>query len=172
MVSVALQKRHHNLTVFDPAEHNLSLLQKPLHFYGPSEDKPKELVELHQSLCQQDAFVFVTPEYNFSLPPALTNFIDHFPYDCWTMKPGSVVTYSMGNFGGIVAGSQLRTMASVFQCILLPKGLTIPNVQFQIEEDGSVVGERKESIEKNCDKMLEDLTFIGEALLNQKKIQK
>ena len=28
----------------------------------------------------------------------------------------------MGNFGGIVAGSQLRTMAQVIQLILLPKG--------------------------------------------------
>ena len=128
------------------------------------------------------------------------------------MKPGAIVTYSMGNFGGIVAGTQLRTMTHIIQLIAIPKGsypfsinhvlgasrvwvrlilgrvlvqawtprklyfetigLTIPNVQFQIEEDGSVVGERKESIEKNCDKMLEDLTFIGEALLNQKKLQK
>ena len=119
------------------------------------------------------------------------------------MKPGAIVTYSMGNFGGIVAGTQLRTMTHIIQLIAIPKGsfgysrfcstandsrtslwfrlpgleiiilgLTIPNVQFQIEEDGSVVGERKESIEKNCEKMLEDLTFIGEALLNQKKIQK
>ena len=30
----------------------------------------------------------------------------------------------MGNFGGIVAGSQLRTMAQVIQLILLPKGET------------------------------------------------
>ena len=160
-------------------------------------------------------FTRSTKKYLFRIPPALSNFIDHFPYDCWTMKPGAIVTYSMGNFGGIVAGTQLRTMTHIIQLIAIPKGmnrnfinlnyrtvgpetdcgpklflhrtlanlatpkplywnlgLTIPNVQFQIEEDGSVVGERKESIEKNCDKMLEDLTFIGEALLNQKKIQK
>merc|ERR1712227_16707 len=89
MVSNELERRKHKITTFDPAQHNLGLLEKPLHFYGPSEDKPKQLLELHKQLCQQDAFVIVTPEYNFSIPPALSNFIDHFPYDCWTMKPGS-----------------------------------------------------------------------------------
>ena len=36
----------------------------------------------------------------------------------------------MGNFGGIVAGSQLRTMAQVIQLILLPKGET--NIENQL----------------------------------------
>ena len=121
LVAGELERRKHKICVFDPAEYKMGLLEKPLHFYGPSEDKPRELVDLHTKLCQQDAFVFVTPEYNFSLPPALTNFIDHFPYDCWTRKPGSVVTYSMGPFGGMVAGTQLRTVAQVIQLIVLPK---------------------------------------------------
>ena len=59
----------------------------------------------------------------FRIPPALSNFIDHFPYDCWSMKPGAIVTYSMGNFGGIVAGTQLRTMTHIIQLIAIPKGL-------------------------------------------------
>jgi len=170
MIAAKLEKRQHAITWFDPAKHEVSLLQKPLHFYSEKEEKPEVLVDLHRQLCEQDAFVFVTPEYNFSIPPALSNFIDHFPYDCWTMKPGSVVTYSMGNFGGIVAGSQLRTMAQVIQIILLPKGLTIPNVHFQIDEDGQVIGDRVESINKNANRMLDDLDFLGTAIINQKML--
>jgi len=170
MIAAKLEKRQHAITWFDPATHEVSLLQKPLHFYSEKEEKPEVLVDLHRQLCEQDAFVFVTPEYNFSIPPALSNFIDHFPYDCWTMKPGSVVTYSMGNFGGIVAGSQLRTMAQVIQIILLPKGLTIPNVHFQIDEDGQVIGDRVESINKNANRMLDDLDFLGNAIINQKML--
>ena len=45
--------------------------------------------------------------------------IDWFKTELYELE---VVTYSMGNFGGIVAGSQLRTMAQVIQLILLPKG--------------------------------------------------
>ena len=39
------------------------------------------------------------------------------------MKPGAIVTYSMGNFGGIVAGTQLRTMTHIIQLIAIPKGM-------------------------------------------------
>ena len=50
----------------------------------------------------------------------------------------------MGNFGGIVAGSQLRTMAQVIQLILLPKGETNIDVQgeasTQISCDFALVG--------------------------------
>ena len=65
LVAGELERRKHKICVFDPAEYKMGLLEKPLHFYGPSEDKPRELVDLHTKLCQQDAFVFVTPEYNF-----------------------------------------------------------------------------------------------------------
>ena len=119
-------------------------------------------------LCDQDAFVFVPPEYNFSLPPALTNFVDHFPYDCWMRKPGSVVTYSMGPFGGIVAGTQLRSVAQVIQLILLPKGLSIPMVQTQVDADGKLNGDRAESVSKNMEAMLTELDFVGTALLAKK----
>ena len=129
------------MSLFDPQAIELPLLQKLLHWHGPDEPKPQILVDTHSKLSSQDAFVFVTPEYNYSqlknenkffssssvfhlkssLPPALTNFIDHFPYDCWIRKPGTVVTYSMGPFGGIVAGTQLRTVCQVIQLIILPK---------------------------------------------------
>ena len=65
LVASELERRRHKVAIFDPAQYNMGLLEKPLHFYGPSEDKPAELVELHSKLCQQDAFVIVTPEYNF-----------------------------------------------------------------------------------------------------------
>ena len=130
--------------------------------------KQWKLTHRTAQLCDQDAFVFVTPEYNFSLPPALTNFVDHFPYDCWTRKPGSVVTYSMGPFGGIVAGTQLRSVAQVIQLILLPKGLTIQMVQTQVDVDGKLTGDRAESVSKNMETILTELDFVGTALLAKK----
>jgi len=65
MVCSALEKRNHAVTLFDPAEINLPLLQKPLHFHGPNEEKPKILVDTYNSLKVQEAFIIITPEYNF-----------------------------------------------------------------------------------------------------------
>ena len=45
----------------------------------------------------------VTPEYNCSLPPALTNLLDHFPPASFRHKPATIAAYSMGPFGGSVS---------------------------------------------------------------------
>ena len=42
----------------------------------------------------------VTPEYNCSLPPALTNLLDHFPPASFRHKPATIAAYSMGPWGG------------------------------------------------------------------------
>ena len=47
-----------------------------------------------------DAFVFVTPEYNFGPPPALVNALDHL-YVEWQYKPVGFVSY-----GGVSAGTR------------------------------------------------------------------
>jgi NAD(P)H-dependent FMN reductase len=45
-----------------------------------------------------DAFVFVTPEYNFSTPPSLVNALDYLVKE-WAYKPAGFVSY-----GGVSAG--------------------------------------------------------------------
>jgi len=45
-----------------------------------------------------DAYVFVTPEYNYSMPPALVNAVDYLLHE-WTYKPASFVSY-----GGVSGG--------------------------------------------------------------------
>lgn len=52
-----------------------------------------------------DAFVFVTPEYNHSLPAALKNAIDHL-FAEWNDKAAGVVSYGVN--GGTRAGEHLR----------------------------------------------------------------
>ncbi len=40
--------------------------------------------------------VLVSAEYNATIPPALTNLLDHFPPASYRHKPCSIVTYSLG----------------------------------------------------------------------------
>lgn len=56
-------------------------------------------------LAALDAFVFVTPQYNWGIPAALKNAID-FLYHEWTGKPAMVVSY--GGHGGGRAAEALR----------------------------------------------------------------
>lgn len=64
-----------------------------------------------------DAFLFVTPEYNRSVPAAIKNAVDvgsrPFTQMVWTNKPAAIVSGSMGPIGGFSASHHLRQSLSV-----------------------------------------------------------
>ncbi|CEJ94772.1 hypothetical protein VHEMI10284 [[Torrubiella] hemipterigena] len=56
-------------------------------------------------ISQHDAFIFVTPQYNWSIPASLKNALD-FLYHEWAGKPALVVSY--GGKGGSKAAAHLQ----------------------------------------------------------------
>lgn len=71
-----------------------------------------------------DGFIFVTPEYNRSIPGVLKNALDvgSRPYgqSVWSGKPGAVFSNSPGNLSGFGANHHLR------QCLVF---LNVPTMQ-------------------------------------------
>jgi NAD(P)H-dependent FMN reductase len=58
-----------------------------------------------RKVSEGDAFVFVTPQYNWGYPATLKNALDHL-YREWVGKPAMIVTY--GGHGGGKCAAQLR----------------------------------------------------------------
>jgi len=75
-------------------------------------DPPAVVREFKESIAQSDAVLFVTPEYNRSVPGVLKNALDvgSRPYgkSAWTGKPGAVISVSPGAIGGFGANHHLR----------------------------------------------------------------
>jgi len=75
---------------------------------------PAQVVELKQRIREADAILFVTPEYNYSVPGVLKNAIDWAsrPYgdSAWTKKPVAVMGASVGTLGTARAQYHLRQM--------------------------------------------------------------
>lgn len=73
---------------------------------------PAEWTAFRERVRAADAVLFVTPEYNRSVPAALKNAVDvgSRPYgqSVWDGKPGAVVSVSPGNIGGFGANHHLR----------------------------------------------------------------
>jgi chromate reductase len=73
---------------------------------------PAAWVALRRRVAAADAVLFVTPEYNRSVPAALKNALDvaSRPYgqSAWDGKPGAVVSVSPGAIGGFGANHHLR----------------------------------------------------------------
>jgi chromate reductase len=87
-----------------------------LPLYNQDDDKAQsaEVQRLKSELRGVDAVMFVTPEYNRSVPGVLKNALDHAsrPYgqSAWAGKPAGVIGMSIGAIGTAVAQLHLRTI--------------------------------------------------------------
>jgi chromate reductase len=76
------------------------------------QDPPEKIIELKRRLREADAVLFVTPEYNYSIPGVLKNAIDWAsrPYgdSAWSGKPAAVMGASTGRIGTARAQYHLR----------------------------------------------------------------
>lgn len=76
------------------------------------ESPPQAWLDFRVRIKRADAVLFVTPEYNRSVPAVLKNAIDigSRPYgaSAWDGKPGGVVSVSPGAIGGFGANHHLR----------------------------------------------------------------
>ena len=90
----------------------------PLYDEDREEAVPASWTRFRDAIRQADAVLFVTPEYNRSIPGLLKNAIDvgSRPYGraVWSGKPAAVMTTSMGALGGFGANHHLRQVLTFF----------------------------------------------------------
>ncbi|MFJ5899308.1 NADPH-dependent FMN reductase [Streptomyces sp. NPDC093064] len=88
----------------------------PLYSYDYDSDFPSEGRRLKTAISSADAILFVTPEYNRSIPGALKNAIDWAsrPWgdNSFTHKPSAVIGASPGAIGTAIAQQSLRSVLS------------------------------------------------------------
>jgi len=87
-------------------------------------DAPQEWRSFRQEVKAVDAVLFVTPEYNRSMPPALKNALDiasrPMAASSWNGKPGAIVSISPGAVGGFGANQHLRQSAACLNISIMP----------------------------------------------------
>jgi chromate reductase, NAD(P)H dehydrogenase (quinone) len=96
---------------------------------------PAAVIDFKEKIRNSDAVLFVTAEYNRSIPPVLKNAIDWGSRpktdNVWSGKPGAVIGSSPGVIGAAVAQSHLRHVAGVVGIAVLP----LPEVYFSFKQD-------------------------------------
>ncbi|MBN1601994.1 MAG: NAD(P)H-dependent oxidoreductase [Chitinispirillaceae bacterium] len=107
-----------------------------------------------------DAFIFVTPEYNHSVPGSLKNAID-FIYAEWNNKVAGIVSY--GSAGGVRAAEHLRQILGEVQIADVRANVTFS--LFTDFENFSVFKPAKNH-EKTVDTMINQIVFWGTELKN------
>ncbi len=109
-------------------------------------DPPRSWVELRDTVRGTDALLFVTPEYNRSIPGGLKNALDvgSRPYgkNVWGGKPGGVISVSPGNIGGFGANHHLRQVLSFLDVYTMQQPEAyVGHVTALLDESGQVANE-------------------------------
>ena len=109
------RKLAHALVKLAPSElqlREIAIGDLPLYSYDYDGNYPKVARDFKQAILDSDAILFVTPEYNRSIPGALKNAIDWAsrPYgqNAFARKPSAVIGTTPGSIGTAIAQQHLR----------------------------------------------------------------
>lgn len=117
----------------DLADLNLPLLDEPAHprLHDYRHDHTKRWSTI---VAEADAFVFVTPEYDYFAPASLVNAIQCLSTE-WAYKTAGVVSYG-GVSGGLRATQTLRQLLGNVNVHALPQSVPVPFFS-QFIQDGA-----------------------------------
>lgn len=144
LAAASLEAQGASVTRVDLAAFDLPLYSAALEAgaFAPDALKLKAL------FAAQDGLLFVSPEYNGSLPPLLKNAID------WASRPtgdeglvalsayrgkaAAIMSASISPFGGLRGLMHLRQILSTIQMLVIPEQVLVPNAHAAFAEDGSL----------------------------------
>ena len=130
---------------------------------------PQKVVELKQRIRAADALLFVTPEYNYSVPGVLKNAIDWAsrPYgdSAWNGKPAAIMGASIGRIGTARAQYHLRQIFVFLNVLAMNQPeVMIGNAADVFDSNGNLIDETtKQFIRKLLESLIEWTHRIAQA---------
>ena len=121
-----------------------------LPFYNQDDDQENNVLAdyttFRNTIKEIDAVLFVTPEYNRSVPAVISNALDvgSRPYGAsvWNGKPAAIISQSPGNLSGFGANHHLR---QILVCLNMPvvqqPEAYLGNAATLLDENGKIKNE-------------------------------
>ena len=136
----------HALSKLAPPSLSLQIVEiGALPFYNDDleADAPVTWREVRERMATADAILFVTPEYNRSLPAVLKNAVDvlsrPFGASVLSGKPAAIVSASPGAMGGFGASHHLRqSLVCLGVNVMASPEVYIGNVATLFDDDGAL----------------------------------
>lgn len=153
------EARGHRTTLIEPLSHPLPLLDRMYKEY-PKGEAPPLLQSIADAVAAADGYLVVSGEYNHTVPPGLSNLMDHF-LEQYFLKPSGIVSYSAGPFGGVRAAMTLRAMLGELGTPSIPSTLPISQVHKAFDDEGNALDA---AYEKRADKFLTEFEWYARAL--------
>jgi chromate reductase, NAD(P)H dehydrogenase (quinone) len=108
-----------------------------------TDSPPASWTAFRQRVIASDAILFVTPEYNRSMPGVVKNALDvgsrPWGFSAWSGKPAAVISTSPGALGGMASNHHLRQVMMAVNLAAMPyPEAYIPAVATLFDENGAL----------------------------------
>jgi chromate reductase len=137
-------------------------------FMMKEEDLPKNTKELMDTIRDADCYLIVSPEYNHTVPPALSSVMGHFGGSLYKCKPSGIITYSPGPFAGMRGAMGIQVMCHELGCLPVSKLVGIPAVSDMLEADGTPKDPADRML-KQLPALLDQVEWMAVAMKNQRE---
>ncbi|MEO6513746.1 MAG: NAD(P)H-dependent oxidoreductase [Candidatus Saccharimonadales bacterium] len=132
--------------------------------YNPDRQPEAAVQKWLDKIGSFDAYVFVTPEYNHSIPGELKNAFD---YQTWELKHKPAAVASHGTVGGARAAMVLKEVLSEGQAVVIPKFSAVHGISELIDEEGNLdatAAANPYGPQGQLNALLEELKWYSDAL--------
>ncbi len=157
-----LEEKGHSVSLVDPVELDLPLLDK---MYKEMDSPSEKLQQLQKIIKEADGYVPITPEYNHSISSALKNTLDYFLEE-YFFKPSAIISYSVGSFGGVSAGNHLRQILAEMGTLAISSQFPISKVHEVFDDTGKLLDE---NYERRFSRFLKEFEWYVQALAKQRE---
>ncbi|MEO8959408.1 MAG: NAD(P)H-dependent oxidoreductase [Rudaea sp.] len=155
----AQQHGKFEIALIDLADFNLPIYDEPIH-PARQDYKHEHTRKWSASVASADAYIFVTPEYNYSPPPSLVNALDYV-YREWNYKPCGFVSYG-GVSGGLRAVQNVKMQVTTLKMMPMMEGVMVPMAASLIDDKGTF--QSNELIDKSAATLLDELRYWTDGL--------
>ena len=157
--------RHGKFTtkLVDLQDFNLPIFDEPNHPRLQKYEK-EHTKRWSASVATADAYVFVTPEFNYCPPPSFVNALNYL-YKEWNYKPCGFVSYG-GVSGGMRAVQLEKQLAISLKMVPMLEGVAMPMVTKLFDE--RKIFHSNEVIDNSAVTMLDELCRWSKGLRNMR----
>ena len=151
------------LTKMAPSDftfHHCEIGDLPLYNQDDDDHQAAPVKRLKQEVSSADGLLFVTPEYNRSVPGVLKNAIDHasrpYGHSAWAGKPAGVIGASIGAAGTAMSQQHLRNILAYLDAPTMGQPEAFIHVKDGFfDADGNVAEASREFVQKWMDRYVE-----------------
>lgn len=145
--------------ITDIAAFDLPILDEP-HHPRLGKYEREHTMAWSKAIDAADAFVFVTPEYNYFAAPAIVNAVNYLSRE-WNYKPAAFLSYG-GVSGGMRAVQALKPLLTTVKVMPIPEAVALPMHLDSRDEKGAFRAD--DHVLSGSRTMLDELLRWGEAL--------